>query len=187
MYAGSHGPKNGIDTILDAAKLLDADTLRGKLIIELLGNGQEKKRLMQRVVDEKIELVQFRDAVPKYKIYEKLATAHAFVVNRHDHPINRFGISLNKFFDFLAMARPTILGSRAYNNPFDESGSGVTVTPGDASAMAEAILQVYALKHEVRWAMGKAGRKYVEENNSISVLAAKLEKSLETVVAERNV
>jgi glycosyltransferase involved in cell wall biosynthesis len=178
MYAGSHGPKNGIDTILDAAVILMNNGYGDKVIIELIGDGSEKTRLIQRVINERIKIVTFKNSVPKKDVYAELVRANGFIVNRHNHPINRFGVSLNKFFDYLAMARPTILGSDAYNNPFEESHSGITVKPGNPIELATAIEKLISMNSRTLWQMGLKGREYVEKHHNMDTLAEKLENVL---------
>jgi glycosyltransferase involved in cell wall biosynthesis len=67
----------------------------------------------------------------------------------------------------------------------DESGGGITVAPGDAQAMAAAILELRD-DPERREALGKAGRRYVEEHYSRAVIAATLERLLGELTAGRN-
>src|SRR3989304_4922894 len=45
MFAGSHGAANGLDQLLDAAKMLQARPLGERIRIRLLGDGPEKSRL----------------------------------------------------------------------------------------------------------------------------------------------
>ena len=68
MYGGIIGLAQGLDVILDAAKLLPAES---KITYLLLGDGPEKNRLQQRVVEENIARVKFlelvsREVVPSY-------------------------------------------------------------------------------------------------------------------------
>ncbi len=62
LYAGSHGPANGLDVLLDAAKLAPS------VQFCLIGQGSEKSRLIGRVEKEGIKNVRFEDPVPKSQI-----------------------------------------------------------------------------------------------------------------------
>ena len=81
MYAGAHGAANGLDDLLDAAKLLEQRAVRDRIRIELVGDGPEKQRLQLRVRDEEIGLVCFRDSLPKHEIYSTLQEADAFLMD----------------------------------------------------------------------------------------------------------
>jgi hypothetical protein len=58
-----------------------------------------------------------------------------------------------------------------------ESGGGVVVEPGDARAVADAVLELYRDPAR-RAAMGEAGRRYVEENYSRAAWAGRLEQRI---------
>ena len=70
------------------------------------------------------------------------------------------------------------------NNPVAESGSGITVPPGDPEALAQAILTLAQTSEEERYRLGVAGRRYVEENHSFDRLAGRLASTLDAAIAE---
>ena len=61
------------------------------------------------------------------------------------------------------------------------SGGGIVVPPGDPAAIAEAVLRLKAMPEAERREMGRAGRRYVERNHSIPVLADRFEQVLKEV------
>jgi len=175
MYAGSHGVTNALDVLLDAAALLQARGSRPRMV--LLGTGPEKPRLEARALAEGLE-VSFLPPVPKLEVYGVLAQADAFWVSSHDTSLWRHGISFNKLFDYMAMARPTVIGLACANNPIAEADCGITVRPGSAPAMAEGMERMMALAPEARRAMGRRGRAYVEANFDSRILAARFAAAL---------
>jgi len=176
VYAGAHGIANNLDTIIDAAHYLND---RIDIRFRLIGDGPHKKALMDRVKSQALNNVIFEDAVPHSEIHTKLAAAHAFIFTLADKKLWRFGISPNKVFDYLAMARPTVSTVSAYNDPFGEAGAGITVPAASkGSELAEAIKKVADMSAEERWEMGKRGRAYVEANHSYEVLSNKLAEAL---------
>ncbi len=184
MYAGSHGIANALDTVLDAAKLLEEELGGGAPRFELLGDGVEKARLAQRARDEGIGIVRFLDAVPKAQIFGELARADAFVVSSLPTPLYRHGVSFNKFFDYMAMARPIIAGLEASSDPVRAAGAGITVPPKDPRAMADAIRNVMAMTPEERRSMGLRGRAYVERHHDVADLARRVEGVLSDVIRD---
>lgn len=90
----------------------------------------------------------------------------------------RYGISVNKLFDYLAASKPLILAGRPVNNPVEEAHCGLTVPPRNPEALAEAIVQLYHMSPEEREAMGCRGWEYVEEHHDIRKLAERLEQVL---------
>ncbi|HEY6737731.1 MAG TPA: glycosyltransferase family 4 protein, partial [Actinopolymorphaceae bacterium] len=96
IYAGAHGPANGLDQILDAAKHLHDCTFL------LVGDGLEKARLMERVRDEIITNVRFHDPVPKSELGNVFVAADVGLHTLTQADLFRDGISPNKLWDYMA-------------------------------------------------------------------------------------
>ena len=129
--------------------------------------------------------VEFADPVPKREIPGVAAEADAFVFNLIDAPVFKYGISSNKLFDFLAGARPIIFCCKSSNNPVADAHAGITVPPGDPTALSQAIATLAAMPAGERTEMGRAGRAYVEQNHGFDSLAARFAGMLNELVSER--
>ena len=57
-----------------------------------------------------------------------LAEADAFVISTRNTPLYRYGIAINKFADYMAMARPIVIGDGAHT-PMADAGSALGVPP----------------------------------------------------------
>lgn len=179
MHAGSHAVSDGLETLLVAALLLQSKGLQARF--RFIGDGNAKASLIQHAKSLGLHNVSFEDPVPKSDIYRLLAQADAFVVNVKDSPLFKYGASFNKFFDYLAMARPTVIAANIPRNPFVESGAGIQTPPDQPEAMANAIEQLMAFTPEERAEMGLRGRRYVEEHHDTRALGARLETLLQEV------
>jgi glycosyltransferase involved in cell wall biosynthesis len=146
--------------------------------VAMVGTGPEKARLEARVLAEGLGNVSFRPPVPKRDIYRLLAEADAFVVSSRDSPLWRYGISFNKLYDFMAMARPVVAGLCSPNNPIAEAGCGFTVPPGNPGALAEAMARLADAGPEACRAMALKGRAHVEAHFEIQGLARRFEGAL---------
>ena len=187
MYAGSHGQTNALEVMVEAAALLQARAARlpKRLKLVLMGTGPEKPRLQAQARALGLANLEFRDPVPKLEVYGALAQADAFWASTHASRLWQHGISFNKLFDFMAMARPTVIGLDCPNNPIAEAECGITVRPGDAEALAEGMAQLVALAPEARREMGLRARNQVAERYDSRILAARFEAALQTAVAFR--
>ena len=189
MYAGSHGVTNALDVVLDAAALLQAREevlgLGVQCRIVLVGTGPEKARLEARVRTEGLGNLTFLDPVPKRDIYAVLAQADAFLVSSKDSGLWHYGVSFNKLYDFMAMTRPAVVGLNAPGNPIAEADSGLTVAPGNATAMAQAMINLMGIPAEARRAMAMRGRAHVEAEFDFRQLARKFEGALQAALAAR--
>lgn len=185
MYAGAHGIPNGLDTLLDAAALLKQKSNCPEIRFRFIGEGKEKPRLIEKAAQAGLTNVVFEPPVPKNEIHAELTEADCLVLTLLDSPLYRFGMSLNKLFDYLAVARPIVFGANVQCNPVADASAGVVIPPQNAEAMAEAILQIARLSPAERWEMGQRGRKYVEENHDFRRLADRLETTFQDVVSKQ--
>lgn len=185
MYFGAHGAPNGLDTMLHAAAELEREPAPRPVLWRFVGEGTHKARLVARAGELGLTSVRFEGRVPKGRVPSLAAEADAFVVHLRNLPVYRYGISLNKVFDYLAARRPVIFASAARNDPVAEAGAGITVPPEDPSAIARAARRLVGLTLEERDAMGLRGRRYVEERHGYERLGGELEAALGRVVEKQ--
>jgi glycosyltransferase involved in cell wall biosynthesis len=183
LYAGAHGVANGLDTLLESARILKQRHYKN-ITVGLVGNGPEKARLINKAKQGALDNVFFKDSVKKDEIPVILNTTDVLFSGSLTRDIYKYGISFNKLFDYLAAGKPIIFSSDSSNNPIAEASAGITVPPEDSEAVAEAIIKLYNMGEEERERMGKNGRKYVEKYHSIPVLVDKLEKVIKEVCNE---
>ena len=81
----------------------------------------------------------------------------------------------------MAAGKPTIVSIKASNNPIREARCGLTVSPRDPHALADAVIRLYQMSPEERQAMGRRGREYAEEHHAIPVLVEKLIRCIEDI------
>lgn len=185
MYFGAHGQANGLDCLLKAMAEIKKMPGMTHVRLRMIGDGPLKPYLLDLARDLGLDNVEFGAPVPKKKIPALAAESDAFVITVLDLPqLYRYGISMNKLFDYFAAGRPIIMASSAANNPVEEAGAGITLRPGDPVALAKAIASLVVLPTDQRAAMGRAGRRYVEKNHDFRILAKKLAVTLNEVVTE---
>ena len=184
MYLGAHGPANALDTLIEAAKIVQDSKAEGIQFI-LVGDGPEKPRLVRMAEELGLDNVEFRSPVPKSRVPEVLCEADVLVVTYAASFFNSGG-SLNKLNDYMAAGRPVVLAVELSYDPVKEAGCGLTVAPEDPHALAEAIVGVCRLSSKEREAMGRRGREYVQEHHDIKKLAEELEEIVNRVVARRS-
>lgn len=176
LYAGAIGVANGLDTVVAAAELLMGTAPAARIVI--MGEGPELPRLRADVARRGLGNVEFREPVPKAAVHEALAGADAFLMVLRDSPVFQWGISPNKLFDYLAAGRPVVF---AVNTPADivaAAGAGVHADPSSAPDLARAMAEIASLPREVREAMGRRGRAWVEAHHDVEKLAERFGSAL---------
>lgn len=185
MYFGAHGQANGLVPLLQAMKLVSEQVPANAITLRMIGEGPLKADLEQLAGTLGLTNVSFESAVPKNAIPGLAAQADAFVITVRGLPrLYRFGISMNKLFDYLAAARPIVIASNAANNPVHDAGAGITVPPEDPEQLAQGILALYRMPPDERHHLGEAGRRYVEKHHDWNRLAARLATTLDECLLE---
>ena len=177
MYLGRHGMANALEVILEAAKM-EQDEGKNNVRFVFVGGGAEKPNLLKLSKDLGLHNVEFRDQVPKNEISKVMGEADGFILSLRDIPLCRYGISLNKLCDYLVSGRPILFAGNSSNNPVEEAKAGITVSPQNPEALAQAITALVAMKPEERIQMGKNGLEYVKKYYDLRVIASKLERLL---------
>jgi glycosyltransferase involved in cell wall biosynthesis len=172
IHAGAMGRVNGLDYVLDAAKLLDVAGERG-VEIALLGNGSERSRLEARVRDEGIRSISFHPEVRHKEMPAWLAATDVGLVTVAAKPFLDTNSS-NKFFDSLAAARPILLNYGGWMaEVIRETGAGLSADPRSPLSFADA-LRGLSVDPARRLAMGRAARVLAESRYSRATLMSEL-------------
>jgi len=170
LYAGAHGMSNDLGVVLQAAELLRPEA---GIQFVLLGDGKEKPALLNRAQEMALDNVYFVPSVPKREIPAWLADADACLAILRAVPAYKTTYP-NKVFDYMAAGRPVVLAiDGAIRQVVEEAGAGVFVPPGDAAALARAVLELAQDRARGR-RMGTAGRAYVAEHFSRDRLAGQM-------------
>jgi glycosyltransferase involved in cell wall biosynthesis len=171
IYAGAHGPTNGLDAVLDAA------AKRPAVRFVLIGDGLEKARLQQRARRERLANVQFLDSVPKSVLADVLTGADVGLHVLARAELFKEGMSPNKLYDYLACGLPVVSNAGGeVGRILTEAGAGVSC---DWGGIAEGVDDVLGRTEAERFEMAERGRAWVRANRSRSAMAALLERALD--------
>ena len=170
-YTGAMGIANGLDTIIDAAKILCNNN---NIQFLLVGAGPEKEKLLNKTVKEGIGNVTFISSVDKEVIPYILVNSDVCLFHLKNTPVFKYGVSSNKIFDYMASGKPMISAMNSSIDFVEEANCGVSLPPDDPIKMAEAVQGMAELSIEDRIQFGKNGRKYVEDHHDYALLTKRL-------------
>lgn len=168
-YFGSHGIANGLDTLIDAAKLIQ-DNNNTKIQFILIGDGNIKEDLIQKANDLNLINLIFKPSLLKNDLYKEIVNADCFVFTLLDfESIKLYGISSNKLFDYMLFSKPIIFSCNSFNNPVKESNCGISIKPQNSIELSKAILSLYNKDKAELDIMGYNGRKWVLDNHDFKL------------------
>lgn len=180
VFTGAHGVANGLDSIVDAAKIL-GDKRRNDILIVLIGDGKMKTHLQERVEKESIKNILFYNPIPKIKLAKIISRADVGLMVLANVPAFYYGTSPNKFFDYIASGLPVVNNYPGWlADMIKENKLGVVTEPGNAKALAEGI--EYVIDNEnLRNEFGHNARAFAEREFSRNDLGNKFERFLSEV------
>ncbi|MGC0249400.1 glycosyltransferase family 4 protein [Pseudactinotalea sp. Z1748] len=166
VYAGAHGPANGLDLLLRAAaKVQDLP-----LEIVLIGGGVAKSALQVQAAELALTNVTFRNPVPKEEVPDLLAAADLGLHVLADVELFRTSVSPNKLFDYMAAGLPVLTNCPGLVSELVmESGGGLTTSPQN---IANGIRQAIASNELEEY--GSNGREWILRNQSRRAMSRRL-------------
>jgi glycosyltransferase involved in cell wall biosynthesis len=169
-YAGTLGKANALDELFEAA--VDLEKTNPEIEFVFIGDGPMKADYMQRY--RSLPNVKFLASVKKNELQPYLKQMDLVVNTWLDKPIYRFGISPNKWMDYMLAAKPILVAFNGYRCIIEEAGCGKFVAAENKDAIRNGILEFAAMSPEQRKEMGENGRKYLLENLTYKQLAKEL-------------
>ncbi|MEI7831973.1 MAG: glycosyltransferase family 4 protein [bacterium] len=171
IYAGNLGRSQGLDMVLDAAKLLQKSHPAIQFV--LIGKGDAWDNLSSRITDEKIMNVHLLPGVPADEYPEVLASADVSLVSLEP---SMEGLAVpSKSYNILSSGRPLVALMSECNEisrMVVEHECGVQVNHGKVQRLVDVIAKLH-LNAELGIQMGHNSRTALKENYTIEHTAKK--------------
>jgi len=172
IYVGGIGVGNRVDCIVQAAKILK-DLGESKISFHIIGDGHSKDMIIKYVSDNKLNSVKMWPPIIRKSVPNILKHADVGVICLHNNPIYRYGVNLNKIYDYMAAGLPIIFSANVRNNLVDLYKAGITIPPSDPDKIASALQKFLSMPSEERTSMGARGCDGVAKDYDIKKLAKK--------------
>ncbi len=157
-YIGTLGMAHGLETFLEAARLLQHRAPESLFL--LVGEGSEKQRLISLAHSQNLTNLRFVDQQPHERIPAYLGASDACLVMLKKAELFKTVLP-TKLLEFMSCARPVVLAvDGEARRIMDEAGAGIFVEPQNAAVLAEAILHL-AASPALCDELGRNGRNYV--------------------------
>jgi glycosyltransferase involved in cell wall biosynthesis len=183
-YTGAIGVMQDFETVLAAIRQLrDMHPEHyERLLVIVVGGGVATASTVGHAAAMGLDHLRVHPAVAKPAARLLLHRVDACLVSLAPAAAFRYGLSPNKVFDYFAAAKPVLISS-AYPTLVDEARAGIRFSPGDPSALAQAIVKMMNTTKAERMAMGNRGRTLVQKEYSVEAITDRYEALLERVVA----
>ena len=171
LYSGLLGIKHGIEVILEAAELLKDHS---DIKFVFIGNGARSASLRQLQTEKNLHNVEFLGEKPLNEVPQVIANSDICVTSLLAETYLEKIIPV-KIFEYMACAKPVVASIAGEGAAIlTLSGAGMVTAPGDARALADAILKLRS-DPQLCADMSARGLDYVTRNYSREVAAERLE------------
>jgi colanic acid biosynthesis glycosyl transferase WcaI len=176
LYAGLFGYNHALTTLIEAAGLCP------DIEFVLAGDGPERSLLEEQVKTLGLSNVVFTGYLKKSDLLANYQQANLLVSHVRQHPLYKW-TQPAKLWEYMATGRPVIhAGEGEVVQLMNEHNIGLTVSPEDPAALAEAIK--YLLDHPEKAAqLGQRGRAFVEQHRRRSLILKRFSEMLDELVS----
>lgn len=171
VFAGNMGKAQALDSVLDAAAILQARGSRASFV--MLGGGVEVSRLKSRTLEMKLGNVVFLPPVPMSEVGTVLSAADVLLVHLRKDPLFEITIP-SKTQAYMAVGKPLLMavnGDAA--DLVRQAKCGLTAESGNPQALADAVDALAAMPADELKMMGENASRFYREALGLQVGAAK--------------
>lgn len=179
LYMGTHGLANNLEVLIDAANRLKDEK---RIHFTLIGDGPSKEALIDKSKNLGLDTVTFLSSVPKKEVIHYLKSSDLLYVGLKNLPLYRFGMSMNKIFDYMGAKKPILFVSAIEDNIVLQAKAGIVIREDDIQTIADTIADFSIMSHEKLDQYGNNGYRYIQKYYTIGVLVDKLEEVFRKVL-----
>ncbi|MCF0056519.1 glycosyltransferase family 4 protein [Dyadobacter sp. CY356] len=166
IYVGAHGIANDLIQVVETAELL-VDT---NVVFMLIGNGSEKKNLIDEINRRQLKNILFFDSVSKNEVFKYILASDVGLSVLKKTEIFKT-IYSNKTFDYLSCKKPVLMVIDGVSRKLiEEADAGLFVEPENAQDFAHKI-RFYLANPALIDRQGENGYSYVKNHFDREVLA----------------
>ena len=173
LFAGNVGAAQSLNTVLEAAKILQDEE---KLRWHIVGDGSELENLKSMASELSLTNVIFHGRKPMEQMPQYYAMADAMLVTLTSDPFVSMTLPA-KVQSYMAAGKPVIAASNGeIPKVIEASGCGFCVPAENSEGLADAVKAFLA--HPDKKLLGSNARKYYENNFARDMFMTKLENEL---------
>jgi len=172
-YAGTIGFANALDSYIEVIK--QSDKIQTDFFFLFIGDGYLKAKYQEQLSGK--ENVLFLGKQKKGDIPGLLSLVDIFFISWHKSPLYDYGVSANKYFDYMASGKPILAAHYGINDPVAKSGCGIIVE-NEYHQIEAGLIKFKGLDLSERNIMGETGKLYVNEQHAYKNLSLNFFKAI---------
>ena len=181
IYFGAMGRANGLEYVVEAARLL-RDRGNDQIRLVLHGSGGQREALKELVRQYGLDNVIFSDSVPDKAAVAELVAGCNACMTIYAATKTEQSWSPNKMFDAMAAGRPVLINVPGWlRETVEQNQCGRYVDPDNPAALAD-VLEELSSNEQLCQELGRNSRVLAEREFSREILTERLESVLLRVV-----
>ena len=164
LFAGTLGHVSGVDVLVEVAALLQCEE---NLLLLCIGDGIQKPAMLNEASRRRLTNIRFLPFQPSERVPEVQTSCEVALLTVR--PDSSDSSVPSKLISYLAASRPVICAAKAESavaQAVSDADAGIVVCPGDARAIADAILRLKS-EPEMALRMGRNARRYFEKHYTL--------------------
>ncbi len=169
-FAGGFNLAYKLEQLVEVASILKQKGA-DNITLAMMGDGPEKEKIVKMA--EGLDNIIFLPRVHKSQVVSFLEKCDILVHTLRDRHIYKYGISPNKWVDYLYSARPILVSCSCDSDVVSEVNCGEMLPAERPDILAEKIIEYSQKPREELDEMGRRGKEYLLKNMSYDNLSDK--------------
>jgi len=166
-YAGTLGIANAMEYVIEAAKLIEKHNENIHFLF--VGDGGEEKRLKELAAG--LSNITFAPRVDKNQVQSVLNRSDVLIASVRDESIYRYGISLNKFIDYMYAQKVILCMYSGFPSMINEADCGEFTPAEDPASLVSSLIKYEGMRKNELAKLGSNGYRYLIHNRNFTTLA----------------
>lgn len=167
-YAGTFGNANALEYIVDAARIIQNENV-DNLCFLMVGDGYLKEELIEK--SRGLNNIVFAPTIPKKQVQHLLSLSSILVASVRNEKIYKYGISLNKFIDYMYAKKPIICMFSGYPSMLNEANSGEFIPSENSRVLADTVIKYSNMSKSKLHDLGENGYNFLVQTRNFETLS----------------
>ena len=167
-YTGTIGMANAMEYFINASILLKENS---NIHFVIVGDGYLRNQFKAQTKNSKN--ITFINKINKCQVQQILKYFNICYVGRYNIKLYDYGVSYNKYYDYMLAEKPILESSNRINSPTELANCGLIVEPENSKAIVEGILKLKSMPTIQLNDIAKKGYEYVKKYHNFEYLSDK--------------